>query len=69
MQITTKTKVGLLRMMMRIRTFELSVMEHFHKGEIPGFAHLYVGEEAVAAGVCAALKADDYITHIKGIPY
>jgi len=48
-------------MMMRIRIFEMAVREHFHKGEIPGFAHLYVGEEAVATGVCTVLGRDDYI--------
>ena len=55
-------KIELLRTMLRIRGFEMAVNEHTLKGEIPGFAHLYVGEEAIATGVCAALKPDDYIT-------
>lgn len=55
-------EIDLLRTMLRIRAFEMAVNDHTLKGEIPGFAHLYVGEEAIATGVCAALKPDDYIT-------
>lgn len=44
-----------------IRHFELSVKKDFLHGEIPGFAHLYIGEEAIATGVCAALREDDLI--------
>jgi TPP-dependent pyruvate/acetoin dehydrogenase alpha subunit len=47
--------------MQRIRSFELAVIELFARGKIPGFLHTYVGEEAVAAGVCAALRPDDKI--------
>jgi pyruvate dehydrogenase E1 component alpha subunit len=47
--------------MQRIRSFELAVVELFARGKIPGFLHTYVGEEAVAAGVCAALRPDDKI--------
>ena len=36
--------------------------EHFPKGDIPGYVHLYIGEEAVAVGACAALRDNDYIT-------
>lgn len=45
-----------------IRHFELAAQEVYRKGEMPGFIHLYVGEEAVAAGVCAHLRPDDWIT-------
>ena len=48
--------------MLKIRHFEDRVKDLFAAGELPGFVHLYLGEEAVAAGVCAALKDDDYIT-------
>lgn len=48
--------------MNEIREFEDKVHEIFGKGEIPGFVHLYVGEEGVATGVMALLKDDDYIT-------
>ena len=44
-----------------IRAFELRVSELYRDGEIPGFVHTSLGQEAVAVGVCAALRADDYI--------
>ena len=47
--------------MQRIRSFEVAVIELFARGKIPGFLHTYVGEEAVAAGVCAVLRPDDKI--------
>ncbi|MCD8916251.1 thiamine pyrophosphate-dependent dehydrogenase E1 component subunit alpha [Staphylococcus simulans] len=48
--------------MNEIRNFEETVHEIFGKGEIPGFVHLYVGEEGVATGVMSLLEDDDYIT-------
>jgi len=48
--------------MIKIRRFEEKVKELYARGEIPGLAHLYIGEEAVAAGVCVNLEAQDYIT-------
>lgn len=48
--------------MYRIRQFESKLQEFFAAGKIPGFVHLYLGEEAIAAGTCAALRKDDYIT-------
>jgi len=48
--------------MLKIRYFEDRVKDLFAAGELPGFVHLYLGEEAVASGVCAALRDDDYIT-------
>jgi pyruvate dehydrogenase E1 component alpha subunit len=47
--------------MVTIRFFEQTVEKHFLAGEIPGFVHLYIGEEAIATGVCANLTTDDYI--------
>ncbi|MEN1760543.1 thiamine pyrophosphate-dependent dehydrogenase E1 component subunit alpha [Anoxynatronum sibiricum] len=47
--------------MVRIRRFEESISEFSQKGEIPGFVHLYIGEEAIATGVCANLTKKDYI--------
>ncbi|MBP8675248.1 MAG: thiamine pyrophosphate-dependent dehydrogenase E1 component subunit alpha [Acetomicrobium sp.] len=47
--------------MVTIRFFEQAVEKHFLAGEIPGFVHLYIGEEAIATGVCANLTEDDYI--------
>jgi pyruvate dehydrogenase E1 component alpha subunit len=58
----TETRLGMLRTMERIRAFESRVRTLFADGEMPGFVHLYIGEEAIAAGVCAALEDDDYIT-------
>jgi TPP-dependent pyruvate/acetoin dehydrogenase alpha subunit len=48
--------------MARIRLFELRLRDVFRSGVMPGFIHLYVGEEAVAAGVCRHLNTDDYVT-------
>ncbi len=47
--------------MYRMRRFEQEVFEFYKRGLMPGLAHLYLGEEAVAAGICAALAEDDYI--------
>src|SRR5512134_2081124 len=48
--------------MFKIRTFEEHVNELYQAAKMPGLAHLYIGEEAVAVGVCEALRRDDYIT-------
>lgn len=53
---------SILTTMVRIRTFEETMEELYKTGRVPGFLHLYIGEEAIAAGVCAALRPDDYIT-------
>jgi len=47
--------------MYRARRFEEEVFEFYKRGLMPGLAHLYLGEEAIAAGACAALKDTDYI--------
>ena len=47
--------------MVLIRNFELKVEENFFAGEIPGFVHLYIGEEATATGVMGHLRKTDYI--------
>ncbi|MBU2470099.1 MAG: hypothetical protein KKC78_15780 [Proteobacteria bacterium] len=48
--------------MVVIRAFEERVQDLYARGHIPGLAHLYIGEEAIAAGVCANLGDKDYIT-------
>ena len=48
--------------MLLIRKFELAVQENYQKGEIPGFIHLCIGQEAVAVGVCNNLRKDDWVT-------
>jgi acetoin:2,6-dichlorophenolindophenol oxidoreductase subunit alpha len=50
------------RQMLKIRLFEEQVNELYKTARMPGLAHLYSGEEAVAVGVCEALHRDDYIT-------
>lgn len=48
--------------MLRIRLFEEQVNDLYTSAKMPGLAHLYTGEEAVAVGICSALRDDDYIT-------
>lgn len=48
--------------MSKIRAFELRANELYTTRQMPGLTHLYIGEEAVAVGVCEALRSDDYIT-------
>lgn len=62
MSLTREKMIEMLATMVKIREFETKVQEFFAAGKIPGFVHLYIGEEAVATGTCAALKVDDYIT-------
>src|SRR5438874_5167974 len=50
------------RRMVMIREFEDQVNELYMRALMPGLAHLYVGEEAVAVGICEALRQTDYIT-------
>ena len=51
----------LLREMLLIRRFEEKVEERFRAGELPGFLHVAIGQEAVAVGVCAALEEGDVL--------
>jgi len=53
--------LDLYRTMLMIRRFEEKAMELFGRGVIPGLIHLSIGQEAVAAGVCANLRKDDYV--------
>ncbi|OGO50625.1 MAG: pyruvate dehydrogenase (acetyl-transferring) E1 component subunit alpha [Chloroflexi bacterium RBG_16_68_14] len=53
--------IDLLRQMMLIRRFEEKAAEMYARQRIAGFLHLYIGEEAVAAGAIAAINHDDYI--------
>ncbi len=50
------------RQMAKIRAFEEQVNELYQSAKMPGLAHLYIGQEAVAVGVCEALRRDDLIT-------
>ncbi len=62
MSTDTEKLLWMYTNMLKIRRFEEKVGEFFAAGKIPGFVHLYIGEEAVATGVCAHLRKDDYIT-------
>lgn len=63
MEKMTKQKAEwIYKAMHDIRNFEDEVHRIFTSGEIPGFVHLYAGQEAVATGVCAHLTDSDYIT-------
>src|SRR5678810_953127 len=50
------------RQMVKIRLFEEEVNQLYLSAKMPGLAHLYIGEEAIAVGVCEALRQTDYIT-------
>jgi TPP-dependent pyruvate/acetoin dehydrogenase alpha subunit len=59
--ISAEKQLELLRTMVRIRAFEERVRDLFASGRLPGFVHLSIGQEGVAAGACGALRADDYV--------
>ena len=54
--------LNMYQQMAKIREFEKKVNELYQSAKMPGLAHLYIGQEAVAVGVCEALERDDYIT-------
>ena len=62
MELTRAVQMDLHRRMVRIRLFEEAAGRLAEAAKLPGFLHLYVGEEAVASGVCATLNDDDQIT-------
>jgi TPP-dependent pyruvate/acetoin dehydrogenase alpha subunit len=62
MELSTEVQMDLHRRMVRIRLFEEAAGRLAEAAKLPGFLHLYVGQEAVAAGVCATLSDDDQIT-------
>ncbi|HEY8544551.1 MAG TPA: thiamine pyrophosphate-dependent dehydrogenase E1 component subunit alpha [Acidimicrobiales bacterium] len=59
---TSPDPVELLRKMLLIRVFEETTIDVYRKGQMPGLAHSYAGQEASAVGVCSALRDDDTIT-------
>ncbi|PMP82319.1 MAG: pyruvate dehydrogenase (acetyl-transferring) E1 component subunit alpha [Caldisericum exile] len=62
MELPKELLVKFYKDMVRIRTFELKAEELFLQGKLPGFIHLYIGEEAIAVGAMANLRVEDYIT-------
>ena len=61
-KIPTDKLLRLYKQMVAIRLFEERVNDLYTRALMPGLAHLYIGEEAIAVGVCEALRTDDYIT-------
>jgi TPP-dependent pyruvate/acetoin dehydrogenase alpha subunit len=61
MAISKETLVELYQIMLTIRRFEERVVIDYHSGAIPGIVHSYIGQEAVATGVCTNLRLDDRI--------
>ena len=57
-----KKLLELFQCMVTIRQFETMAGEYFAAGEIPGFIHLSIGQEASSVGVCSCLRPDDYVT-------
>lgn len=61
-QPDVEVSLHMYEQMARIREFEENVNDLYTKALMPGLAHLYIGQEAVAVGVCEALRREDYIT-------
>src|SRR5262249_23015611 len=61
MALEPQQLLEMYRKMVTIRRFDQRAVEEFQAGNIPGGVHTYIGEEAVAVGVCAALRRDDRI--------
>ena len=62
MSATATSLKDLYRSMVLIREAEETLLRLFSQNRMPGFIHSYIGEEATAAGVCATLRPDDYLT-------
>src|SRR5499426_4782335 len=60
--LTRDQALHFYRQMLKIRLFEEQVNQLYLGAKMPGLAHLYIGQEAIAVGVCEALRRDDYIT-------
>ena len=59
---SNEKQLDMLQRMLKIRRFEERVKKEFAASRVKGFVHLYIGEEAVAVGVCSNLRDDDYVT-------
>jgi pyruvate dehydrogenase E1 component alpha subunit len=60
--LSTEKLLRFFSQMTAIRLFEERVNDLYTRALMPGLAHLYIGEEAVAVGICEALRQDDYVT-------
>ena len=61
-RLELEQNLHMYRQMAKIRAFDEQVNELYKSAKMPGLAHLYIGEEGVAVGVCEALRRDDFIT-------
>ena len=62
MTLTSERLIQAYETMVKIRAFDDKVADLYAESKLPGFVHLYAGEEAIAAGVCARLTDRDFIT-------
>jgi pyruvate dehydrogenase E1 component alpha subunit len=62
MNLSRDKQIDLYKKMIEIRLFEEKIQDLYARGLVPGSVHLYIGQEAIAAGVCAHLRKEDYIT-------
>jgi len=62
MKVPNEDMKRMYKTLVRIRKFESKAVDLFAEGQIPGFLHSYLGEEAIATGVCANLRKTDFIT-------
>lgn len=61
MDVSKDRKIEMLKQLILIRRFEEKVKVLYNEGSIPGAIHLCIGQEAVAVGVCQALRTDNYV--------
>lgn len=61
MKLNREWTLLMYKKMLQMRRFEERIAELYHRGLVPSSAHLYIGQEAVATGVCAALNRDDFV--------
>jgi len=67
LDLSKKTLIDLYTTMLAIRRFEERVAQEVYAGNVPGFVHSYIGEEAIAAGVCLNLdRQDRIVSHHRG---
>jgi pyruvate dehydrogenase E1 component alpha subunit len=62
LELSKSLLIEMLEKMLEIRSFEEKIVDQYARGNVPGLAHLYIGEEAVAVGACSCLKKTDLIT-------
>jgi TPP-dependent pyruvate/acetoin dehydrogenase alpha subunit len=62
LQVAPALALEMVEQMLRIRAFENAANQLYLSAKMPGLTHLYIGEEAVAVGICSALRVDDVIT-------